>query len=114
MLSTKKFVSIVVSAVIVFIIIVGSFGLALADSSNYAIAAVVTSYKTSSFGDLEIEAVDAEGEIWVYYADEAHICDLVILEIFDFGDMSFEDDEIIDVVTIGRLTDIEMVQWLTH
>lgn len=110
MLSTKKFVSIV----IVVFLIVGSFGFAFADDSVYSAAAVVVSYEATSFGDLEIEVIDANGEVWVYFADEAHFGDLVILEIFDFEELNFEDDEILDVITIGRLTDHEIVQWLIH
>lgn len=114
MLSIKKSVSIIVSAVIVFLSIIGSFGFAFADDSVYSIAAVIVSYETSSFGDLEIKVIDVEGEEWVYYADEAHIGDLVILSVFDFEDLDFENDEIIDVVTVGRLTDREIIQWLIH
>lgn len=113
-MSTRKFVSIVVSALVAFVLVVSSVGIALADDSVRSVAAVVVSYETSSFGDLEVEVVDAEGEVWVYYADEAHIGDLVILTVFDFADLSFEDDEIVDVVTVGRLSDREMVQWLIH
>jgi len=111
-MSTRKFVSIIVSALVVFFLIVSSVGLALADDSVRSVAAVVTGYKTSSFGNLEIEVVDAEGNIWAYYADKAHIGDLVILTVFDFEELSYEDDEIVDVVTIGRLSNHEMVQWL--
>lgn len=114
MLSIKKSVSIVVSAVIVFLVIVGSFGFAFADDSVYSIAAVVVSYETSSLGDLKIKVIDVEGEEWVYYADEAHVGDLVILSVFDFENLSFEDDEIVDVVTVSRLTDHEIIQWLIH
>jgi hypothetical protein len=110
MLSTKKFVSIVTAV----FLIVGSFGFAFADDSVYSVAAVVVSYETTSFGDLEIEVIDANGEVWVYFADEAHFGDLVILKIFDFEELGFEDDEILDVITIGRLTDHEIVQWLIH
>lgn len=110
MLSTKKFVSIV----IVMFLAIGSFGFAIADDSVRSVAAVVVSYETSSFGGLEIEAVDAEGNVWAYFADEAHFGDLIILEIFDFEELSFKDDEILDVITIGRLTDHEIVQWLIH
>lgn len=111
-MSTRKFVSIIVSALVIFFLIVSSVGLALADDSVRSVAAVVVSYKISSFGDLEIEAVDAEGNVWAYFADEAHIGDLVILTVFDFEELSYEDDEIVDVVTIGRLSNHEMVQWL--
>ena len=93
-MSTRKFVSIVVSALVVFVLVVSSVGLALADDS--------------------VRSVAAEGEVWAYFADEAHIGDLVILTVFDFADLSFEDDEIVDVVTVGRLSDREMVQWLIH
>lgn len=113
-MSTRKFVSIVVSALVVFVLVVSSVSLALADDSVRSVAAVVTGYKTSSFGDLEIEVVDAEGNIWAYYADEAHIGDLVVLAVFDFEDLSYEDDEIVDIVAVGRLDTHEMVQWLIH
>lgn len=112
-MSTRKFVSIVVSALIVFVVVISSVGFAVAEEDVRSVAAVVTGYK-NSFGDLEIEVVDAEGNIWAYYADEAHIGDLIILTIIDFGDPSFEDDEIIDVVTVARLNDKEMIQWLNH
>lgn len=108
----RKFVFVVVAVLVVFILVVSSVGLALADDSVRSVAAVVTSYKTSSFGDLEIEAVDAEGEVWIYFADEAHIGDLVILTVFDFEDLSFEDDEIVDVITVGRLSTTEMINWM--
>jgi len=113
-MSTHKIITIVTSAIVVFLFIVGSFGFAFADDSVRSVAAVVTSYKTSSFGDLEVEVVDAEGNIWAYYADEAHVGDLVVLAVFDFEDLSYEDDEIVDVVTVGRLSDHEIVQWLCH
>ena len=114
MLSTKKSISIVVSAVVVFLAIVSSFGLAFADDSVYSIAAVVVSYEATSFGDLEVKAIDAEGEEWIYYSDEVHIGDLVILTIFDFEKLSYEDDEIIDVVTVSCLNNREIIQWLVH
>lgn len=82
--------------------------------NTYCIAAVVVSYETSSFGDLEIEVVDANGDTWAYFADEAHIGDLVILSVFDFEGLSYVDDEIVDVITVSRLTDHEMLQWLIH
>lgn len=111
-MSTRKFVSIVVSALVAFVLVVSSVGIALADDSVRSVAAVVVSYETSSFGDLEIEAVDAEGNVWAYFADEAHIGDLVILEIFDFEELSYEDDEIVDVITVGRLSTTEMINWM--
>ena len=111
-MSTRKFVSIVVSALVAFVLVVSSVGLALADDSVRSVAAVVVSYETSSFGDLEIEAVDTEGNVWAYFADEAHIGDLVILKIFDFEELSYEDDEIVDVITVGRLSTTEMINWM--
>lgn len=106
---STKFVAAMIAVVLVTMI-----GVPVVAEETCCIAAVVVSYETSSFGDLEVEVVDAEGEVWAYYADEAHIGDLVILIVFDFEELSYEDDEIVDVVTVGRLTDHEIVQWLIH
>lgn len=110
-MSTRRFVSVIVTALVIFILVVSSVGLALADEVR-SVEAVITAYSLSSFGDLEIEAVDAEGNVWAYYADEAHIGDLVILTIYDFEELSYEDDEIVDVITIGRLNAYGMINWL--
>jgi len=104
-----RIISIFVFIVLVALVIIPAFA-----EETYCFAAVVVSYKVSSFGDLEVEVIDAEGEVWVYYADEAHIGDVVILTVFDFEKLSYEDDEIIDVLTVGRLDEYAMTQWLTH
>lgn len=106
---STKFVVALIAIVLVVLVIVPAVA-----EETYHIAAVIVSYETCSFGDLEVEVIDAEGNIWVYYADEAHIGDLVILTVFDFEGLNYEDDEIVDVVTVGRLDTHEMVQWLTH
>lgn len=103
----SKFVISVVVMVMVSLVIVPAMA-----EQTYRVVAVVVSYETTSFGDFEVNVIDAEGNIWAYYADEAHIGDLVILEVFDFE--GYEYDEIIDVVTVSRLDDLEMVQWLIH
>lgn len=103
----------IISALILVVLVALVVVPAVAEET-YCIAAVVVSYETSSLGDLEVEVVDAEGNIWAYYTDEAHIGDLVILTVFDFEDLSFEDDEIVDVVTISRLNIHDMMQWLIH
>lgn len=103
----------IISALVLVVLVTAVFLPAVAEGT-YRIAAVVVSYETSSFGDLEIEVVDAEGEVWAYYADEAHVGDLVVLTVFDFGDHGFEDDEIIDVATVAHLNAKEMAQWLAH
>lgn len=104
-----KFVVALTIVVLVALVVVPAFA-----EGTYHVAAVVVSYEASSFGDLEIEVVDAEGEVWAYYADEARIGDLVILTIFDFGDQGFEDDEIVDVVLVGHLDATELSRWLAH
>lgn len=104
-----RIISIFVLIVLVTLVVVPSFA-----EETYCFAAVVVSYKVSSFGDFEVEVVDAKGEVWVYYADEAHIGDVVILTVFDFEELSYEDDEIVDVLTVGRLNEHAMAQWLTH
>ena len=104
-----RIISILVLIVLVTLVVVPSFA-----EETYCFAAVVVSYKVSSFGDLEVEVIDAKGEVWVYYADEAHIGDVVILTVFDFEELSYEDDEIVDVLIVGRLNEHAMAQWLTH
>lgn len=106
---STKFVVALIMVVLVALVIVPAVA-----EETYCIAAVVVSYETSSLGDLEVEVVDAEGNIWAYYADEAHIGDLVILTVFDFEELSYEDDEIVDVVTVSRLSIHEVIQWLVH
>ena len=115
-MSTRKFVSIIVVALLVFIVIVSSVAFATAEGSSvYSVDAVVVSWKTTSWGDLEIEVIDEEGNLWGYYADaEDHIRigDVVTLAVFVYGDE--EDNEIIDAVVVDHLSTLEMVQWLCH
>ena len=114
MLSTKKFITIVSVALFVFVLIVGSIAFATAESNDvYEVDAVVVSWETTPWGDLEIEVVDEEGNVWGYFADadeDVHIGDVVTLTLFHYGDE--EDDEIIDVVRVDHLDTLEMVQWL--
>lgn len=113
-MSTRKFVSIVVSALVAFVLLVSSVAFAIAEGSSvYFVDAVVVSYETTSFGDLEIEVVDEDGNLWGYYADadeNIRIGDVVTLTVFDFGDE--EDNEIIDAFVVDHLSTLEMVQWL--
>lgn len=106
---STKFVVALITVVLVALVVVPAVA-----EETCCIAAVVVSYKASSFEDLEVEVIDAEGEMWTYYADEAHVGDLVILTVFDFGAPGFEDDEIVDVANVGRLDDVEMFQWLSR
>ncbi len=101
----------IISALVLVILVAMVVVPAVADGTYY-IPAVVISYEISSFGDFEVEAIDAEGEVWGYYADEAHIGDLVVLEVFDFEELENSDDEIVDVETITRLSVNEIVNWM--
>lgn len=101
-MSTRKFVSIVVSALVVFVLVVFSFGLALADDSVRSVEAVVVSCKTTPFGYLEVGVVDTEGELWFYYADEAHIGERVVIVVLN-------NIEIIDAVSFDFINSIQEV-----
>lgn len=113
-MSTRRFVSIMVVALVVFIAVVSSVAFAIAEGSSvYSVDAVVVSYETTSWGDLEIEVVDEESSIYGYYADadeDVRIGDVVTLTVFVHGDE--EDNEIIDAVRVDHLDTLEMVQWL--
>lgn len=103
-MSTKVIVALI-TVVLVALVIVPAVA-----EETYCVVAVVVSYKTSSLGDLEVEVVDTKGNVWAYFSDEAHIGDLVVLTVFDFE--GYEDDEIVDVITVDRLDTLQMVQWL--
>ena len=115
-MSTRKFVSIMVVALVVFVAVVSSVAFAVAEENSvYTVNAVVVSYETTPWGDLEIEVVDEEGNLCGYYADadeDVHIGDVVTLVICDFG--SEELNEIVNVIRIGHLDVHSMVQWLIH
>ena len=116
-MSTRRFVSIMVAALVVFTLVIGSVAIATAEESTYQVDAVVVSWETTPWGDLEIEVVDEEGSVWGYFADldeDVHIGDVVTLTVFCFGEEAEEDDEIIDVIRVGHLDTLEMVQWLNH
>ena len=68
-MSTRSFISIMVAALVVFTLVVGSVAFATAEESTYEIHAVVVSYETTQWNDLEIEVVDSEGTLWAYFAD---------------------------------------------
>ena len=103
-MSTKVIVALI-TVVLVALVIVPAVA-----EETYCVVAVVVSYETSSLGDLEVEVVDTKGNVWAYFSDEAHIGDLVVLTVFDFE--GYEDDEIVDVITVDRLDTLQMVQWL--
>lgn len=103
-MSTKVIVALI-AVVLVALVVVPAVA-----EETYCVVAVVVSYETSSLGDLEVEVVDTKGNVWAYFSDEAHIGDLVVLTVFDFE--GYEDDEIIDVITVDRLNAVQMVQWL--
>lgn len=103
-MSTKVIVALI-AVVLVALVVVPAVA-----EETYCVVAVVVSYETSSLGDLEVEVVDTKGNVWAYFSDEAHIGDLVVLTVFDFE--GYEDDEIIDVITVDRLNTVQMVQWL--
>jgi len=115
-MDTRKFITIVAVALLVFIAIVGSVAFATAESKDtYKVDAVVIAWEKTHWGDLEIEVVDEDGNLWGYfaYADEdVHIGDVVTLTVFVYGDE--EDNEIVDVERVNHLSTIEMIQWLTH
>ena len=114
-MSTRRFISIVLVALVAFILVVGSVAIATAEESTYQVDAVVVSYETTPWDDLEIEVVDEEGFVWGYFAtpdEDVHIGDVVTLTVFDFGDE--EDNEIIDAFVVDHLSTLEMVQWLRH
>lgn len=116
-MSTRRFVSIMVAALIVFTLVVGSVAIATAEEFTYQVDAVVVSWETTPLGDLEIEVVDEEGNLWGYFADadeDVRIGDVVTLTIFRFGEEAEEDDEIIDVIRVDHLDTLEIVQWLCH
>ena len=112
-MATRSFVSIVLVALVAFILVVGSVAIATAEESTYQVDAVVVSYETTPWNDLEIEVVDEEGTLWGYFADldeNVHIGDIVTLTMFHYGDV--EDDEVVDVAYVGHLSTLEMVKWL--
>lgn len=96
-MSTCKFVSVVVSALVAFILVVSFVNIALADNSVRSVEAVVVSYNPSSF---EVEVIDTEGEMWAYYADEAIVGEHVVITVLN-------NVEIIDVV---RFLDVNAIQ----
>ena len=113
-MSTKKFITIITIALFVFVAIVSSVAFAVAESKGtYQVDAVVVAWEKTQWGDLEIEVVDKEGNVWGYFADvdeDVHIGDVVTLTLFAYGDE--EDDEIIDVIRIDHLDTLEMIQWI--
>ena len=91
------------------------FSVASAEEGVYTVDSVVVSYEMTLWRDLEIEVVDEDGNLWGYFADldeDVHIGDIVTLTIFDFGDG--EPGEILDAVCVGRLSTLEMVQWISN
>lgn len=94
------------------LLVVFSVGFAFAEDSVYSVDAVVVYFEISSFGDLEITVVDSEGDIWVYYSDEALVGDVVVLRIFNFEDLPKEDDEIVGVDVVDHLSIIDMINWI--
>ena len=112
-MSTCKFITIIVVATIAFLLVVGSVAFATAEGNTYEVDAVVVAWEKTHWGDLEIEVVDEEGNLWCYfvYADEdVHIGDVVTLTVFDYGDE--EENEIIDAVRVDHLNTVEMIQWI--
>lgn len=114
-MSTRSFVTVILVALVAFVLVVGSVAIATAEESTYQVDAVVVSYETTPWGDLEVEVVDEEGTVWGYFVDadeNVRIGDVVTLTIFCFGDEAEEDDEIIDVIRVDHLDTIEMIKWI--
>lgn len=114
-MSTRRFVSIIIVATVAFLIIVGSVAFATAEGNTYEVDAVVVNFEATRWGNLKVEVVDEEDNIWGYYADldeDVHIGDVVTLTVFDYGDE--EENEIIDAVRVDHLDTVEMLQWICH
>ena len=110
-MSTRKFVSIIIVALVLFILALVPMVLASAEGSIYQIDAVIVAWKTTPWSDIKVTVVDEEGSIWSYWDDEVpHVGDVVTLTMFHYGDE--EDDEIIDVEPVDHLSPLETVQWL--
>lgn len=112
-MNTRKFITIVTVALLVFIAIVGSVAFAVAESKNtYEVDAVIVNFAVTPFG-VEVEVVDEDGEIRGYYEDKVPLIgDVVTITVYHYGDN--EEDEIIDAIHVDHLSTLEMIQWLTR
>ena len=109
-MSTRKFVTIVLVALVIWVIALIPMAFACAENNAYEVDAVVVNF-SASFDCVKVEVFDEEGNIWAYFVtdEEVHIGDVVTLTVFDYGD---EKNEIIDAVCVGHLDTVDMIQWI--